>query len=103
MEDLGTTIDVSFQETVTQNLQASKFRILAYKVLPLSHGIDVEVSFFDADEQVLGGAVWVKVNPLPPAEPEGEEQDNWAVLVNKTLIELNALVKARLLEVYGGA
>lgn len=75
---------------------ATKFEFLQAVINPLSHIIKAEVTVFDFADDVLGGAFWIQLNPLP--DGEGGEIDNWSTLVNKTLKQLKNLAKNRLKE-----
>lgn len=93
MEPIGSDVPVKQEETVETTTQATHFNVLQFLVKPPSHEVLVEVCLMDADGNAVGPARWMQLNPLMGEE---EEVDNWLVLLDMTLREINAKVKARL-------
>ena len=93
-EPIGKEITQKWVEAKQVEKQASQFRILDFRVEPPSHVIKAEVCLYDDAGEAVGPARWVQINPL--VDSKGEKIDNWAALVNMTLKEINAKVKARL-------
>lgn len=94
MEKIGKTLKVKQKREVEVTEDATHFNLLQVVFRVPQHEVDAEVCLMDAEGNAIGGARWVRLNPLEI--DEHQSADNWAQIAMLSFKDLGAKVKAAL-------
>ncbi len=98
MDEIGAKVTLQLVQEVSVEKEATKFEFLTLRIRPPDHKVEAEVALFDQAGNVIGGARWVQINPLPASYPDGDLVDNWAAVLDTKLAGLNEMVRQQLKE-----
>lgn len=90
---IGHKVHTKFKKEETKDVLVSQFSVLQFVAENPSHVIKAEVALFDDEDECIGPARWIRINPLMDGE---KEIDNWEKLQKNTLAQIPELVKAAL-------